>query len=81
MSRLSFRWWGTFWRGWFQWGRVSIVADKDYDVTATGFMVGPIEINWWSRSDWRAFCFTPEEAAAEDARDRAELGKTSEASK
>lgn len=70
-GRLGFFWWGTFWRGWWQFGRgCTLVADKSFDVRGSSFLLGPLEINWWSRSDWRDFCFTPEEAAADLERDR-----------
>lgn len=74
IRRLSFFWWGTFWRGWLQFGRgFTVCADKDPNITASSFLIGPVEIDWWSRADWRAFCFTPEEAAAEDTREREAL--------
>lgn len=72
-GRLSFCWWGRFWSGWWQFGRgFTLVTDKDYTIKAWSFLIGPIEVDWWDRPDWRDFCFTPEEAAAEDARERAE---------
>jgi hypothetical protein len=75
IGRLSFFWWGTFWRGWLQFGRgFTVCADKAPDIqTSWTFLLGPVEIDWWSRADWRDFCFTPAEAAAEDERDRASL--------
>lgn len=80
-GRLAFHWWGHFWRGWWQWGPgFIVVADKDDNVEAYSFLVGPLEVNWWSRADWQDFCFTPEEAAAEDAKyvnhDRKQVTRT-----
>lgn len=68
MSRLRFVWWGHFWRGWLQWGRAArILADKDYSVhTLWAYHVGPLEIEWWNRPDWRVFCYTKAEADAAD---------------
>jgi hypothetical protein len=71
IGRLGFFWWGSFWRGWLQFGRgCTLVTDKRFDITASSFLIGPLEVDWWSQADWRDYCFTPEEAAAEDARDR-----------
>ena len=69
--RLRFFWWGSFLRGWLQWGRAAkVCADKDCGVqTVWNYHFGPLEIQWWNRPDWHAFCFTKEEARAEDARD------------
>lgn len=72
MRRLSFFWWGCIGRhGWWQFGRSArILADKDWNVhTVWTFQVGPLEIQWWNDPNWRALCFTPEEAAAADAED------------
>jgi len=74
IGRLGFHWWGRFWRGWLQCGHgFTVVADKDYTVQAKSFLFGPLEIDWWSRTDWQDFCFTAEEAAAEDAREEASI--------
>ena len=66
--RLNFHWWGGFFRGWAQWGRgPTICADKDYSVeTLWTYHIGPLQIEWWNRPDWRSFCFTPEEARVAD---------------
>jgi hypothetical protein len=71
-GRLSFFWWGSFLRGWLQFGRgFTVVADKNPEVrTVWTFLIGPVEVDWWNRPDWREFCFTREEAV-EDARDSA----------
>lgn len=55
MGRLRFFWWGRFWRGWLQFGRgFTVVADKDHSVqTVWAFLIGPLEIEWWDRQNWR----------------------------
>lgn len=79
LGRLGFFWWGKIGRGrlkfWRQWGKACMVcADKDTSVhTVWAFHFGPLEIEWWNRADWRSFCFTKEESAAEDAADRAAM--------
>lgn len=71
--RLRFFWWGSFLRGWLQWGRAGTTcADKNFSKhTLWAFHFGPLEVQWWNDPKWQRYCFTPEEAAAEDARDRA----------
>jgi hypothetical protein len=71
IGRLGFFWWGTFLRGWLQWGRgFTVVADKDCKVqTVWTFLFGPLEIEWWNRRDWRRYCFTPAEAEEADRND------------
>lgn len=77
IRRLQFTWWGRFWRGWWQWGRgAMIVADKDYSVQGSSWHIGPLGITWWDRANWRDFCFTKEESAAEDERDREIMNTT-----
>lgn len=68
--RLQFYWWGSFWRGWLQWGPIHMCADKNWDVTGRGWLFGPIQITWWCRHDWERYCYTEEEAAEEDRKDR-----------
>lgn len=78
-GQLGFFWWGKIGKGrlkfWRQWGKSSTVcADKNYNVhTLWTFLIGPLEIQWWDRADWRAFCFTKEEAATEYASERAAM--------
>lgn len=67
LRRLQFRWWGRFWRGWLQFGPgLMTCADKDVTVLGKTFFIGPVEITWWSRSDWERYCYTAEEAGIED---------------
>ena len=63
LGRLGLFWWGSFWRGWLQWGPgFTVCADKDDTVqTLWTFRVGPVEIEWWNRSDWRKFCYGDDE--------------------
>jgi hypothetical protein len=72
-QRLDFFWWGSFWRGWLQWGPLNMCADKDYSVRGRGWLLGPLQITWWDRPDWRSYRFTPEEAAAVDAQELEEI--------
>jgi hypothetical protein len=79
MGKLRLFWWGRTWRGWKQFGSgATVCADKDYSVTtAWTFLLGPLEIQWWNRSDWRDFCYTPEESAEVDRQFAAEMRKGS----
>jgi len=62
--RLRFFWWGwrriRFGPGW------NLCADKDFSVKAKTFDIGPLQIEWWDRSNWRDYCYTEEEAAEID---------------
>lgn len=74
LRRLKFYWWGSFWRGWWQWGKgFGMVADKDYEVTGQSWLIGPIQITWWDRANWRDYCYTDEEAAEVDRQENEEM--------
>jgi hypothetical protein len=70
-------WWGRLpwsrrfnWRCWTQWGRFNMCTDKDWSIEGKGWVVGPLQVTLWPRNDWRKFCYTPEEAAEADRRER-----------
>ena len=73
LSRLDFFWWGRFWRGWLQWGPINMCADKDWNVTGKGWLIGPVQVTWWDRSNWRDYRYTKEEADEIDRQENEDM--------
>lgn len=81
--KLSFDWWGWkpgrkpgrrwHWPMYTQWGPMNMCADKDFNVQGRGWLIGPFQFTWWDRSNWRDFCYTPEESAEVDRQEREEM--------